>query len=158
MENANIDYIRECRSEDLNAIEELELLCYGVGYALPQIALRQYFDICHSAFCVVEVSEHLVGFAIGAVTSGKPNEGWILDVAVHPDVRFQGLGKALVTHLKQVLEGFGVNLIRATVSPQNKASIIMLEKTNFKVVGEIPEYFGKGQPRLIMEVNLRGNK
>jgi ribosomal-protein-alanine N-acetyltransferase len=156
MENANTVYIRECRSEDITAIEELERLCFGNNHALPKIALRQYFDICQSAFCVAEISGRLIGFAVGAVTSGKPNDGWILDVAVHPDFRMKGVAKALIENVKEVLEGFGVNLIRATVSLHNKPSITMLTKANFKVVEEVPEYFGKGQPRLIMEINLRG--
>jgi len=156
MANANTVYIRKCQSEDITAIEELELLCYGSGYALPKIALRQYFDICQSVFCIAEVSERLVGFGIGAVISGRPNEAWILDVAVHPDFRMKGVATALVSHLKEVLERLGVKLIRATVSPQNRPSISMLTKASFKVIEEIPDYFEMGQPRLVMEINLGG--
>jgi len=131
---------------------KIEQICYGTEHALHRIALTQYFDLCEPAFALAEVSSELVGFAVGGMALQKDfSEGWLLDIAVLPNFRRRGVGEAVCRRVIERLTGFGIRTVRATVAPDNQRSLSLLTRLGFHKSGDIPEYFGPGERRLVME-------
>jgi len=133
----------------------IEKTCHGEINNLSIISLIQYLELFGPAFVVTEFNSEPVGFAIGGVQlDDTKTTGWLLDIAVLPDFQKKGLGEKLCLEVIQKLNYFNINIIRATVSPDNDASLAMLRKANFEPVGEDLNYFGPGQRRLIMQCKV----
>jgi ribosomal protein S18 acetylase RimI-like enzyme len=151
-------YIRPCLQSDLRAVQAIEEACYGAAEALPLIALTQFLELCGAGFVVCEIESGLVGFAIAGTTLEDPERGWILNVAVASDFQGRRIGPALCENLLGVLRRKGVNRVRATVAPDNVRSLKMLQAQGFIVVDDLPDYFGSGQRRWLMQRSISGIK
>ena len=147
--------IRNCKRSDIETIVHIEKTCHGEINNLSIISLVQYLEMFGPAFIVVELNSEPIGFAIGGILLDDNNTtGWLLDIAVLPSFQHKGLGEKLCLEVVQRLNQYNINKIRATVSPDNKASLATLRKANFEPVGEDLNYFGPGQRRLIMQRNI----
>ena len=152
--------LRACRESDLPSIRTIEEACFGPADALPFIVLRQYLDLCGSAFVVADLAggtlgNGLAGFAIGGVAVDDRALGWILNVSVAPAFQGRGLGSGLCRHVLEVLSGKGGRVVRATVAPRNHRSISMLRSLGFSVIADKPDYFGPGERRSLVEMRLK---
>ena len=150
MEISNFQ-IRDCCRGDLEKVDELERICFPDSPVLPMVALVQYFDLFKKTFVIAEYQSSIVGFAIGGSCSIDSKAAWILDVAVLTDYRKCGIASAMLTELISRFRKNGTTTIRVTVSPKNVSSRRMLEKCGFQTIEEIDEYFGKGEPRLLLQ-------
>jgi ribosomal-protein-alanine N-acetyltransferase len=150
--------IRECLRSDLRAVRSIEEACYGVADALPLIALTQYLELCGAGFVVCEIESRLAGFGIAGTALENRQLGWILNVAVASGFQGRRIGPALCESLLAVLSRNGVSSVRATVSPDNARSLKMLQQLGFFVVDDLPDYFGSGQRRLLMQRSMSGIK
>jgi ribosomal protein S18 acetylase RimI-like enzyme len=151
-------YIRRCLRSDLQAVRAIEEACYGVADALPLIALTQYLELCGAGFVVCECESRLAGFAIAGTALEDGELGWILNVAVASGFQGRRIGPALCERLLGVLGRKGVNRVRATVAPDNARSLKMLRELGFAAIDDLPDYFGSGQSRLLMERSISGIK
>ena len=149
-------YIRECRQSDLPAVRGIEEACYGVADALPLIALTQYLELCGAGFVVCECESRLAGFAIAGTALEDGELGWILNVAVASGFQGRGIGPTLCERLLGVLSRKGVSRVRATAAPNNARSLKMLQGLGFVIIDDLPDYFGSGQSRLLMERSISG--
>ncbi|HEV7570292.1 MAG TPA: GNAT family N-acetyltransferase [Thermoanaerobaculia bacterium] len=141
--------IRRCKRDELTRVHELEIECFPKG-ALPLFAIVQYFDLFETTFFVALRSEDCVGFVIVGASSDTPNVAWLLDIAVSSAHRKQGIGRALMAAVIPVLCGRGVSGIRATVAPQNAASLALCTGLGFEIEREEPAYFGPNESRLLI--------
>ncbi|MGE5299404.1 MAG: ribosomal protein S18-alanine N-acetyltransferase [Acidobacteriota bacterium] len=69
------------------------------------------------------------------------DEGHILDLAVHPDFRRQGIASALVTHVIEHLREEGVRFIFLEVRESNVPAIKMYEQFGFEEIGIRKNYY-----------------
>jgi ribosomal protein S18 acetylase RimI-like enzyme len=70
-------------------------------------------------------------------------------IGVHEDYRRQGLGRKLMEKMEEYvhfLEGRFVTLNTATI---NKEATTFYGSLGYKIVGEIPNYYGEGDPKVI---------
>jgi ribosomal protein S18 acetylase RimI-like enzyme len=149
--------LRDCRRSDLDSVCKIEQICYGREHALPQIALTQYFDLFEPAFTLAELSSELVGFAVGGIALHKDFcQGWLLDIAVLPNFRGQGVGEAVCRRVLDRLTSFGIRSVHATVAPDNRRSFNLLTRLGFQKSGDVAEYFGPRERRLLMEWEASG--
>jgi ribosomal-protein-alanine N-acetyltransferase len=81
---------------------------------------------------VAKVSEKTVGFATAAYSWGKLH---IYDIAVKRDMRRQGIGKALVSHLIGHAKKLKLTEVYCEVKVKNKASINLFRKLGFRSRG-----------------------
>jgi ribosomal-protein-alanine N-acetyltransferase len=152
MNESNLLRIRECHYADLDSVAQIEDACYGVTNALSRMSLTQYLDLLGSTFVVSELSNTVVGFAVGGVAYSVDLElGWLLDVAVLPGFQGHRIGPKLCEHVLVALSKFGVQRIHATVAPENERSLRMLRSLEFYIIDDVTDYFGRGQRRLLME-------
>lgn len=135
--------IRGATRDDLPAIAAIERDCFPHD-ALPLISFVQYLDLFADTFLVAESDGHAVGFAIGGASASAAEDAWLLDIAVAPGARKQGVAQRLLAALLARLEGRDV---RATVSPGNAASAALLARNGFVVERRVAGYFGPGEDR-----------
>jgi ribosomal-protein-alanine N-acetyltransferase len=150
--------IRPCLRSDLQAVRAIEEACYGVADAFPLIALTQFLELCGGGFVVCEIESLLAGFAIAGTALEDRELGWVLNVAVAPGFQGRRIGPALCENLLSVHSRKGVRRVRATVAPDNARSLKMLQGLGFVMIDNLPDYFGSGQSRLLMERSISGIK
>ncbi|MFH0783010.1 MAG: N-acetyltransferase [Pseudomonadota bacterium] len=145
--------IRDCLRSDLENVCQIEKVVFGTIEAIPRIAFTQYFDLFAPTFVVAESLHHVFGFSVGGIAiDNQVRLGWLLDIAILPGYQGSGIGRAMSQCIVDRLIQNGVTRVLATVAPENERSLKMLKKIRFQVIDDIPDYFGAGQSRLLMEL------
>lgn len=145
--------IRSAIASDVPAVASLERSNFG-DQAYPAVFLRQAVDLWPDLICVADDNEALLGYALGA-PSASPDEGWILAVAVRPDARGRGVGRALTQSLVDRLGKAGARRVFLTVHPGNRVALGLYRGLGFSIEREDPEYFGPKEPRLRLALSLK---
>ena len=140
--------IRAAREADLHEMYDIEVKTFSDKHAYSFTALRQLFDIS-GRLCLVAESTGLLGYTLGAMHATE-KMGWILNLAVHPDARRQGIGKALTCELTDRLVEKGARFIQLTVERNNQSARQLYEYLGFKEKSLERDYCGPGEDRIIM--------
>jgi [ribosomal protein S18]-alanine N-acetyltransferase len=76
----------------------------------------------------------------------------MLNLAVHPDYRRQGLGRQLMTFLLSQARENGISKVFLEVRPSNRAAIALYVSFGFKILYRRPGYYAKErEDALVME-------
>jgi ribosomal-protein-alanine N-acetyltransferase len=82
----------------------------------------------------------------------------VTNIAVHPDWRRRGVGRALLSSLLEDARNRQLRLIGLEVRPSNHEARPLYESFGFEVVGKRKGYYyDTGEDALVMEVTLRGS-
>ena len=127
--------IRRLTKSDVPRIAELERLSFSHPWS--ERSIRESFESKANSFFVFEDDGEVVGY-IGLTVAG--GEGYILNVAVHPDWRGRRIGKALVCHVIDTYRS-ELEFITLEVRPSNIAAVKLYEGFGFEKVGERPNYY-----------------
>ena len=125
--------LRLMNYDDLNLIRELDGIAFGPiwqqSIEMLEIAFQQA-----SIATVAETPEGIIGYQISTAGSGG---GHLARLAVHPQVRGQGVGYALARDLLVQFHRRGS--LRVTVNTQidNDASLALYKKVGFHPTGEV---------------------
>ena len=145
--------IRGATREDLAAVAAIERACFPSD-ALPLISLVQYFELFADTFIVADDGDGAIaGFAIAGASAANAETAWVLDIVVAPEARKRGLASQLLASLIAALKG-RVKSVRATVSPDNAASLALFSRAGFEVERQVADYFGPGEMRNIVRLDL----
>jgi [ribosomal protein S18]-alanine N-acetyltransferase len=80
----------------------------------------------------------------------------MLNLAIHPDCRRQGLGRQLMTFLFLRAEEKGISKVLLEVRPSNQAAITLYRSLGFKILYRRPGYYEPdGEDALVMEWSAR---
>lgn len=74
------------------------------------------------------LGDRLVGVV---VITHDGRKGWINRLAVHPDVRRQGIGLRLIAEAEHVLHEQGLPIIAALIEPGNLPSLALFERAGY---------------------------
>jgi ribosomal-protein-alanine acetyltransferase len=130
--------IREARPRDLPALERIEV-------ASPEAAMWNPREYLRYPCRVAELEGEVVGFIVWRVT--PPDEGEILNLAVWPEHRRQGIATRL---LKSVLRQPGISWY-LEVRESNLPARRLYEKLGFRPVGRRPSYYqDTGEAAVVM--------
>jgi len=148
--------IRSARVADLLTLAAIDADAFGPAsehdiYGVT--TLRQLHDLFPDLLVVAAEAGEVVAYAAAGLASDGAT-GWILSVVVSPLRRGNGTGGRLVEELIGRLQGLGALTIRASVHPENPASLRMLARRGLVTVARDAEYFGPGQPRLVVGAAL----
>jgi [ribosomal protein S18]-alanine N-acetyltransferase len=76
----------------------------------------------------------------------------VLNLAVHPDCRRQGIGRKLMTFLFLRAEEKGISKVLLEVRPSNLAAMALYRSLGFKILYQRPGYYEPdGEDALVME-------
>ena len=82
------------------------------------------------------------------------DEVHILNLAVHPDARRSGTGRALVEHVLTDALSHNAASVSLEVRHDNHAAVALYRNLGFAEIGRRRNYYGQGEDALIMERRL----
>ncbi len=128
--------IREMKPADVSAIGALEKLCFSDPWSENSIASE--LDNPLSYWLVAEINGEIAGY-IGSqsVLDGAD----MMNLAVAPAYRKQGIGEKLVQALAEGLQQKGIIALLLEVRVSNTPAISLYEKLGFVQVGLRPRYY-----------------
>ena len=112
----------------LAALAEIEKACFHTPWS--EAMLREELD--KGIFLVVERDGQAIGY-VGCQT--VLDEGYITNVAVSPDCRRQGVGRALIEELAQRARAQGLSFVTLEARASNAPAIALYEGAGFVRVG-----------------------
>lgn len=128
--------LTEMNAAHVSQIAELEKLCFSDPWSEKSIASELENQW---AFWLVAVDGDRVAGYIGSQTSIDETD--VMNVAVHPDFRRQGIGESLVCHLVDELKTRGSHALMLEVRVSNAPAIALYEKLGFFQVGCRKNYY-----------------
>ena len=134
--------IRAMLPEGLEAVYQLGYLAFEVEWRNSANALALAYQQSSLA-SVVEQAGTLIGYQISTTSLAG---GHLARLAVHPGVRNQGIGYALVDHLLQEMQQRGIDQVTVNTQENNLASLALYARAGFKQIEEqyqVYQYFFK---------------
>lgn len=128
--------ITEMQERHLPALEEIERQCFHAPW--NQMALREELYQEGSLFLVAEQDGQTLGY-VGCQT--VLDEGYITNVAVHPDARRRGVAQALLCALHERAETCGLSFVTLEVRVSNAPAIALYEKAGYISVGVRKDFY-----------------
>ena len=128
--------IREMKPEDVPAIAELEKQCFSAPWSENMIISSLENRL--SCWLVAEIEGAIAGYVGSEIVLDSAD---MMNIAVAPEFRRQGVGAALVNGLVSRLQSKSVSFLLLEVRVSNKPAIAMYEKLGFLQVGFRPRYY-----------------
>ena len=128
--------IRKMNFGDVSAIAELEKVCFSDPWSENSIASEVENPL--SYWLVAEVDGVVAGY-VGSQTVLDASD--MMNLAVSPDYRRQGIGQALVKALVEHLQQNKVIALLLEVRVSNTPAIALYESLGFEQVGRRPRYY-----------------
>jgi len=142
--------IREAKAEELDVVHEIEVTCFKHPYGLT--LLKMYHALSPDLFLVAESSGRIVGYVIGLCK--KWGEGHIISLAVRPEYRRRGIGRALMEALLARFKERGMRAARLEVRVSNTPAIKLYERLGFRIKGVLRGYYLDGEDAYLMVKEL----
>lgn len=128
--------IREMKQSDVPAIAELEKQCFSAPWSENMITSSMESRL--SCWLVAEINGTIAGY-VGS--ESVIDSADMMNIAVAPEFRRQGVGIALVNGLISRLQRKSIAFLLLEVRVSNKPAIAMYEKMGFLQVGLRPRYY-----------------
>ena len=132
--------VRAMLPEDLDAVYQLDNRAFEFEWCNSANALALAYQHSSSA-TVIEEAGTLIGYQISTISVAG---GHLARLAVHPNVRNQGIGYALVYHLLQEMQQRGIEQLTVNTQEDNFASLALYARAGFKQIEEqyqVYQYF-----------------
>lgn len=130
---------REMRLEDLEQIESIEKASFSIPWSME--SLRHELDEGHGAHYIVAVcGSEVLGYAGFWQVF---DEGHIMNVAVRPDRRREGIAERMMLEMDALCRKLGVLYQTLEVRVSNEAARNLYHKLGFVSAGIRPGYYDK---------------
>ena len=136
--------------QELAGIYQLERTLFG-DHAYPQFFFRQAFDCWGKGLLVAKQESKVAGYVLMTPTD-KPQEYWVLSLAVDGHYRGMGIGRSLMEQAIATLPEESKILL--TVDPNNASACALYASIGFVTIKEESNYFGDDEPRLVMQLTV----
>ena len=117
-------------------VAALEKLCFSDPWSEKSVAAELENEL--SLWLVAVEGDRVAGYIGSQTVMGETD---MMNVAVHPDYRRQGIGQALVTALVETLKEWGSHCLTLEVRASNLPAQKLYEKLGFQTVGRRPRYY-----------------
>ncbi|MEU3144214.1 MULTISPECIES: GNAT family N-acetyltransferase [unclassified Streptomyces] len=151
--------LRTAQESDLPELRRLdEAVFQEVAY--PAFLFRQLYDMYAEHLLVLDDGGGRLRGYVLAATTALNRESWILGLCVAEERRRHGLGREPMVEVLARLRGSGIEQVRLTMEPANRAAILLYRSLGFRLehpdAGLRRDCFGPGQDRLVMHLGLTG--
>jgi ribosomal-protein-alanine acetyltransferase len=137
--------VRAARTEDVEHAVSLEQTCFNT-YCLSKRQLQYLRASKTAVFLVAEDAGQVVGQGIALVKHHKNGaSGRIYSLAVKPECRGKKIGQKLLARMLEDLATRGARRIYLEVEASNESAIRLYERTGFRNIGLLPDYYGEGR-------------
>ena len=117
-------------------IAEIETLCFSDPWSEKSVASELNNRL--SLWLVALDGDTVAGY-VGS--QSVLDEADMMNIAVHPDYRRQGIGRDLVLALAEALQKKGIRGLMLEVRQSNAPAIALYEQLGFQQVGMRPNYY-----------------
>lgn len=142
--------VRPAGADDLEVILAIE----ETAHPTPWIAevFEREFDLDWSHLWLFERGTKAVGFLVFWVIH---DEVHILNVAVEPTCRRQGIASAVLCYLVGIAQENAASFVALEVREHNQAAIALYESLGFEIIGQREQYYADtGEDAYIMSCIL----
>ena len=119
-------------------VAELETLCFSDPWSVNAISSEVTNPL--SYWLVAMDGERVAGYIGSQSVLGEAD---MMNLAVSPDYRRQGIGQKLVERLIGDLKARGTHILVLEVRASNESAIALYQKLGFTQVGRRPNYYFK---------------
>ena len=126
----------EMKAEHVPQVAQLEKTCFADPWSEMSVAAE--LQSIWSYWLVAVRGDQVVGY-IGSQSS--IDESDVMNVAVHPDFRRQGIAEQLIENLIAELKNRGSHALTLEVRASNAPAIALYEKLGFQQVGLRKNYY-----------------
>ena len=124
----NADHVRQ--------VAGLEKLCFGDPWSEGSIASELENPLAH--WLVAVEGETVAGYVGSQTVMGETD---MMNIAVHPEYRRQGIAQLLVDALVSDLKTMGSRCLTLEVRASNEPAKKLYEKLGFSLIGKRPRYY-----------------
>ncbi len=137
--------IRRGRTGDVDDLIEIEELCFQER----RFKRENILWILHNPYAVtfVECEDRMRGAVMILMDKDTCR---VLSIAVHPDFRLRGIGRALMAATEEHANSHEARLIKLEVSTKNRGAIEFYRKLGYETAGLMPHYYTWGDDAYAM--------
>ena len=152
--------LRKFTINDLAAVTQINQICLPENYTdFFFVDLYRKFP---EAFIVAEENGNVVGYIMCRVEVGLSNiglpgvvkKGHVVSVAVLPEYRRKGIGRALVTKAMEGMLRYGAKQCYLEVRVTNDEAISLYKKLGLEISRSIRGYYADGEDAYVMTKKL----
>ena len=132
--------IRKCTQDDIPSIIKIESL----SFKYPYLSIV-FYNYIGKNFYVGELNDRVVGYAIG-----DAKRHLIVSIAVHPDYRRLGIGRALMNAILKNMHDYAILQVRMS----NKEAIKFYKNLGFVEKELLKRYYIDGEDAILMFKSL----
>ena len=118
------------------SVADLEKICFSDPWS--ENSVREELENPLSLWLVAVEGENLCGYVGSQTVMGETD---MMNVAVDPAFRRQGVGEKLILSLVERLRAAGSHCLSLEVRASNAPAIALYEKLGFSQVGRRPNYY-----------------
>jgi ribosomal-protein-alanine N-acetyltransferase len=139
------------RAEDLDEVLAIE----RASFSMPWSRGAFLYEIQQNRVARCRVMRDATGIVGYLCLWEIADEIHVTNVAVHPERRRQGIGRALLSGLLAESHARDIRLVVLEVRPSNREAIALYESFGFRVTGRRRGYYyDTGEDALVMEARL----
>ena len=120
----------------VGAVAELEKTCFSAPWSEASIGSELENPL--SLWLVAVRNQTVLGYVGSQTVLGEAD---MMNLAVSPQARRQGIGRDLVMNLMEALKSRGVRCLTLEVRASNIPAIALYKKLEFSQVGRRPNYY-----------------
>ena len=124
------------REDHLEQIAEIEKICFSDPWSLRSISSELHNPL--SLWIIAEDNGQVAGYVGSQSVLGEAD---MMNLAVVPEFRRQGVGCKLVQKLVEELKLRGTHILLLEVRASNEPAISLYEELGFVQVGRRPNYY-----------------
>lgn len=147
---AMVVHIRDAIAQDLPRIIEIERLAFSTPWSLKSFEREMTLPFSRISVATLE-GKITVGFLCRWLVA---DECHILNVAVHPDYRRQGIGIQLMRAAIQEARDKQATCVTLEVRRSNVGARRLYRKLNFEERRLRRHYYGPGEDAIVMELDI----
>jgi ribosomal protein S18 acetylase RimI-like enzyme len=148
--------LRRYRTSDLQAIVQLDELCFSEEFRFDWRTMREFAETRESMTLIAEDREgRLVGFVIVRL-QGVATEryGYVVTLDVSPENRRCGVGDRLMNEVEGRVRLAGAAWMGLHVSAKNDGAIRFYERRGYQRVGIKTDFYGRTLDAWVYRKNL----
>ena len=145
--------LRPARASDLEALYQLDQICFEPGVAYSRAQLAAYFRRAGTRGWVAEAGSELAGFVLASCD--RRGRGHIITLDVAPSWRRRALGSVLMDRAENWVRQQGGEAIYLETAENNLGAQAFYLRRGYEKLRRIDDYYGPGRAAWLMGKNLR---
>ena len=141
----------ELKTPLLERLESFEMDAFGEA-GMDRWSMPVYAR--YGALYIMEIDDEVAGLAGVLYSLKEMNTAYLYGLQLERGVRGKGYGALFLTELVEDLRKRGISALELTVSAENKAAMVLYKKSAFRRIGEFKDFYGKGEDRILMRLEL----